>query len=112
MTKYRKGKQRKVNCIDNSYVDHLGNKTAWFYFDDTGRLGQFTFIVDKGNEFKDFRNLFRLFNVPPPAKLGHPHRVSTLYWYNLDDYCGFTRIVVAGNPSGFKSIDFYIDRID
>jgi hypothetical protein len=110
-TKYKNGKQRKVKC-DQFRYPLVDAQVTCFYFADTHRLGEVVFQLVQGNVLSDFRELFALFNIRPPDKLGKRQGAFGFYWYHLDNYEGFTRITVGEHLSGFNEIDFYIDRIE
>ncbi|MCX6141840.1 MAG: hypothetical protein NTZ35_01335 [Ignavibacteriales bacterium] len=110
-TKYKDGKERKVKCDQFRYSLEDAEITC-FFFADTDKLGQVAVHLRQGKALPDFKKLFAIFRVEPPAKLGKRQGLSGFYWYNFDNYEGFTRIQVGRNSSGFNGIDFFIDRIE
>lgn len=110
-TKYKSGKERKVKCDQLRYTIDDAEITC-FYFADTDNLGQVAVHLLQDKRLPDFKKFFLSFGVTPPSNLGKRKGFSGFYYYNLDNYEGFTRISVVRTSSGFSSIDFYIDRIE
>jgi hypothetical protein len=110
-TKYKDGKKDRVIC--DSYRYDLKDATiTCFFMYDTGKLGQISVCFNKYRGISDYKKLFAIFGIQPPAKLNKKHSFPGTIWYNFDDYQEFTRIQIARDQSGFDSINFFIDRIE